>query len=198
MMPDIEKVVEKSDGSLLRRYRGGSEDAATQLYVRYANRLLALAQANRSADMAARVDPEDIVQSVFRSFFQAARQGQYEVPQGEELWKILLVIALNKIRNQKAFHHAAKRDVRLTANGARFEQLLDEHCDEGTATQLLELTVQDALAGLIPQHREMVELRLQGYEVAQIAQATRRSKRTVERILQECRKHLHAIFHEPD
>src|SRR5207248_2352055 len=108
MVEDLTPSGETSDRSLLRRFRGGSEDAATQLYLRYANRLMALARANRSTDLAARLDAEDIVQSVFRSFFQAARQGQYEVPEGEELWKILLVIALNKIRNQKAFHRAAK------------------------------------------------------------------------------------------
>src|SRR5438067_12874851 len=81
-----------SDRSLLRRLRGGSEDAATQLYRRYAHRLRALARANTSAHLARRVDAEDIVQSVFRIFFAAASQGLYDVPAGEDPWKLLLVI----------------------------------------------------------------------------------------------------------
>src|ERR1700745_2922919 len=85
-----------SDHSLLRRLRGGDEDAATQLYFRYANRLLALAEKKRSAELASRVDAEDIVQSVFRIFFREAREGHYDVPDGEDLWKLLLVLALNK------------------------------------------------------------------------------------------------------
>src|SRR5437588_8862412 len=103
-----------SDHSLLRRFRGGNQDAATQLYLRYAARLRALALAQCSPQLARRVDTEDIVQSVFCSFFDAAKRGAYDVPAGDEFWKILLVIALNKIRNQEAFHRAAKRNVRRT------------------------------------------------------------------------------------
>ncbi|MDB5389069.1 MAG: polymerase subunit sigma-70, partial [Planctomycetaceae bacterium] len=50
-----------SDHSLLRRFRLGSEDAATEIYMRYARRLHALTQANSSPDLASRVDSEDIV-----------------------------------------------------------------------------------------------------------------------------------------
>src|SRR5690348_9921682 len=108
---------EATDRSLLRRFKAGSDEAATQLYLRYARRLYQLARAQCPADLAQRVDAEDIVQSVFSSFFRRARQGYYEVPDGEELWKLLLVIALNKIRSQGNFHRAARRDVRATCPG---------------------------------------------------------------------------------
>ncbi len=49
-------------------------------------------------DLAGRVDADDIVQSVFRTFFRRVAKGDYEVPDGEELWKLFLVIALNKVR----------------------------------------------------------------------------------------------------
>src|SRR3954470_24029280 len=88
-----------SDGSLLRRLRVGSEDAATALYLRYASRLRHLTAANTSPQLARRVDADDIVQSVFRAFFDGAGQGLYDVPAGEDLWKLLVVIALNKIRS---------------------------------------------------------------------------------------------------
>ena len=61
--------------------------------------------------LASRVDPEDIVQSVFRSFFQRAITDAYSVPAGQDLWKLLLTIALNKVRSQGVYHRAAKRDV---------------------------------------------------------------------------------------
>jgi RNA polymerase sigma-70 factor (ECF subfamily) len=103
----------------LLRLRLGNQDAALQLYLRYAHRLRALAKAQCSAELARRIDTEDIVQSVFGSFFRRAGQGYYDVPAGDELWKLLLVIALNKIRAQSAFHRAAKRDVRRTAARVR-------------------------------------------------------------------------------
>src|SRR5438552_7748541 len=86
-----------TDASLLRRFRSGEDDAATELYRRYAARLLDLAAAKASPDLKRRVDPEDIVQSVFRTFFRRAALGEYEVPDGDELWKLFLVIGLNKI-----------------------------------------------------------------------------------------------------
>jgi DNA-directed RNA polymerase specialized sigma24 family protein len=44
--------------------------------------------------------------------------------------------------------------------------------------------------------RRMIELRIEGYEVAEIARLTRRSKRTVERTLQEFRKSLRTALGE--
>ena len=36
---------------------------------------------------------------------------------GEELWKLLLVIAMNRIRAAEAHHRAIKRDVGVTTGG---------------------------------------------------------------------------------
>jgi RNA polymerase sigma-70 factor (ECF subfamily) len=183
-----------SDRSLVRRLKNGSNEAATQIYLRYARRLLTLVRRRCSADLAARFDPDDVVQSVFRSFFQAARRGLYDVPAGQELWKILLVIALNKLRNAAAFHRAARRDVRLTALGI-LEEALARAAHDDFAELFLQLAIEEALERLPPTHRRMVELRLKGHEVAEIARVTGRSRRTTERLLQEARQQLHDLFH---
>src|SRR4051812_26356333 len=185
---------ESSDHSLLRRFRRGSQDAATQLYLRYAHRVRALVKANCSAELARRVEPDDIVQSVFRRFFRRVLQGDYDVPPGEELWGLLLVIALNKIRTEEAFHRAAKRDVRMMATPADLTALSSS--DEDTSH--LQLCVEDALGQLPEGYRQMVELRVEGHEVAEIAQQTGRSKRTVERILQDVRARLRQLLVDVD
>ena len=77
---------------------GGHDDAATQLYLRYAHRLRALAVRQTADDLKTRIDPEDIVQSVFRTFFRRVCRGEYSVPEAEQLWKLFLVISLNKVR----------------------------------------------------------------------------------------------------
>jgi RNA polymerase sigma-70 factor (ECF subfamily) len=180
-----------SDRSLLQRLRQGSEDAATQLYLRYAHRLRALAQTQCSADLARRLDTEDLVQSIFGSFFRGASQGYYDVPVGEELWKLFLVIALNKIRAKGNYHRAAKRDVRRTVGGEGIDDLAGapgRH--DADDLGLLRLTIDEALERLPPQHRQMVTLRIEGYEVAEIAQQVGRSLRTVERTLQQARQQL--------
>jgi RNA polymerase sigma-70 factor (ECF subfamily) len=185
-----------TDGSLLRRLRAGQSDAATQLYLRYAERLRALTRAKCSPELARRLDFEDIVQSVFGSFFRGVGEGcYYEVAPGEELWGLLLVIALNKIRAKGAFHRAAKRDVRITVGGNRLESCRDPEDED--AFRILKLTVAEVLDSLPPVPRQMAILRIDGYEVAEIARKTRRSKRTVERNLQEFRKRLATLLDPP-
>jgi RNA polymerase sigma-70 factor, ECF subfamily len=183
-----------SDRSLLRRYRQGSQDAATQLYLRYAQRLAALARVECSPDLTPRLDVEDIVQSVFGSFFRGVSQGDYDVPAGEELWRLLCVIALNKIRAKGAYHRAAKRDVRRTAGGEALDQAGVSPPYDGAALAFLELSVREALGRLPAPHRAMLELRIEGHEVLEIARKTGRAKRTVERLLQEARETLRGLL----
>jgi RNA polymerase sigma-70 factor, ECF subfamily len=180
-----------SDRSLLRRVRVGSEGAAGELHRRYADRLLALARAKTGTDLKARVDAEDIVQSVFGSFFRGAKRGLYSAPDGEELWGLFLVIALNKIRAQGTRHRAAKRDVRRTSNEAGTEtNRYGVPADDRSAYELLRIVVDELLDDRPESVREIVRLRIENHEVAEIAGRTGRSKRTVERVLQEFRSQL--------
>jgi RNA polymerase sigma-70 factor (ECF subfamily) len=186
-----------SDRSLLRRFQAGQEDAATQLYLRYAGRLLALAQAQCAPDLAPRVDPEDIVQSIFRTFFRRAAQGHYEVPEGEELWKLFLVIGLNKIRATATFHRAAKRDVGVTATGEAFQRATQNVAgSDETALATLRMVVEEILATLPASLRSIVELRIEGHLVEEIARRTKRSRRSVERALQDFRQRLSKLIGE--
>src|SRR3954451_19387507 len=136
---------ETSDGSLLRLYRHGDQDAAKLLYLRYAGRLRALARARTSSDLAGRVDDDDIVQSVFGSFFRGVIRGAYDAPAGEELWNLFLVITLNKIRAKGVFHRAAKRDVRQTIGGDDIDRSLDDLRSGNGAYVHLKLAVEEAL-----------------------------------------------------
>lgn len=188
-----------TDRSLLARVLSGSQGAAGTLYERYARRLLALARAKTGGDLAGRVEAEDIVQSAFGSFFRGAQAGGYAAPDGEELWNLLLVITLNKVRAKGAHHRAAKRDVRRTVSGDDLAGF-DPPADDTAAAALLGLVVDEVLAALPEGHRPVVRLRIDGHEVADIAAATGRSRRTVERILQEFRGRMAAVygFDQPD
>jgi RNA polymerase sigma-70 factor, ECF subfamily len=184
-------TADPSDASLLRRFRAGHQSAATDLYLRYAGRLGSFATAKTGTDLAARIDPESIVQSVFRSFFRRAQDGQYHVAQGEELWKLLLVIALNKIRSAASFHHAQRRDSRKTLSMSDLGVAVsDEKWSDQNSFDILRLTIDEILSTLTESQRAMVSLRIEGQEVDSIAQQTGRSKRSVERTLQNFREQL--------
>jgi RNA polymerase sigma-70 factor (ECF subfamily) len=184
-----------SDASLLRRYQSGEQDAATELYRRYAERLLTLATNQTAADLAPRIDAEDIVQSVFRTFFRRAALGEYELPEGDELWKLFLVIGLNKVRAVAAHHRAGKRDVRATTGGEALSGTSPTVTDD-PALQILRLTIDEILAPLPDSYRQVVHLRIEGHEVGEIAARAGRSRRSVERILQEFRAKLHGLIHD--
>lgn len=182
-------IPEIVDEHLMERLHGGDHAAATAIYVRYADKLLGVARRHTPADLRTRFDPEDVVQSVFRTFFRRATKGAYFVPAGDDLWKLFLVIALNKIRRLGEFHRSAKRSVSRTAT-------LSEPGREVAAAladdsmHILKMTIDEILAGS-PEHvRQMVQLRIEGCEVAEIATRTRRSKRSVERVLQNFRASL--------
>jgi RNA polymerase sigma-70 factor (ECF subfamily) len=185
-----------SDRTLLRRLRGGSEDAATQLYLRYAKRLRGLIRSRCSAQVQRCIEPEDLVQSVFRRFFRRVRQGDYDVPAGEELWGLFLVIALNRIRAEETFQRASKRDLRRTVHGPDEIPLAIAAEHDENSLLVLQLTIGEALEKLPSAQRQMLELRIQGHEVAEIARLTGRAKRTVERNLQEVRTHLRSLLEE--
>ena len=135
-----------SDHTLVRYVRGGDEAAAEELYRRYAARLRRLVADRYTSEFLSRFDPDDIVQSVFRVLYEGVRSKFYDVPQGGELWGLLFVMAINKVRDQIAYHRAARRNVRRT-NGADVESGDLFGKDESTAA-LLRLTVEEYLAGL--------------------------------------------------
>lgn len=84
--------------------------------------LRALTARQSSEALSARVGPDDIVRSLFRTFFRRVNTDPYDVPRGEDLWKLFLVIALNEIRNAAAHHTTASpTSVSSTPPNSRYE-----------------------------------------------------------------------------
>jgi len=181
----------KSDHDLLEAFRSGQMDASTRLYLKYADRLIGMTARKSSAELAAKVDPEDIVQSVFRTFFRRVEKVQYDVPEGEDIWKLLLVITLNKIRAVVAFNRAAKRDMRRTRSDAMVEEAVAKADDKDEiALATLRIVIDELLSDQLEVNQKIIRRRIEGYDILEIAQNVNRSKRTVERVLQEFRARL--------
>jgi RNA polymerase sigma-70 factor (ECF subfamily) len=190
-----------SDSELLERFESNDPGAATDLYLRYAKRLFGLVRSQMSPALQHQVEVDDIVQSVFRTFFRRARTGQYEVPAGDELWSLLLVMTLNKIRKSADYHTAQRRDMRRTtvADAELFKRIpstMDPKNDE--AIGMLRIVVDELVNDLPAAKAEMIRCRIAGYEIQEIADTTKRSKRTVERTLQEFRKRLEDELEEAE
>jgi RNA polymerase sigma-70 factor (ECF subfamily) len=184
-----ETTSRRTDDTLLRRYQADDDGAATALYIRYAARLRALAHDYCGSSFAGRFDADDVVQSVFRAFFHGARRRAYVVPPTGELWGLLMVLALNKIRNLVTHHRAEKRAIHHTTSLPDLESHPALAADDSAAA-FIQMVVEEHLAGLPVSNQNIVRLRIEGNAVGEIAQATGRSRRTVERVLQEFRARL--------
>ena len=179
-----------TDKVLLDLWRAGDEQAARQLFDTYVERLLALARRRISQRLAGRVDPEDVVQSVFRTFFHRAREGQFHVADQDELGKLLVRITVHKTLRQVAFHQAAKRNLQQeVAQGPepqqRLQELFDREPTPDEAVTFLD-QLEHFLSRLRPQERQILELRLQGFSNDEIAARLgiydRKIRRAIERV----------------
>ena len=181
---------------LLARWREGDQQAAAELFQRYAERLIALARQRLSTRLAVRVDPEDVVQSVYGSFFAGARAGRFALQHSGDLWRLLVSITLHKLLLQARHHSAGKRAINQeqlvradnSASGIPAELLARDPSPEEAAA--LTDRLEDVMRGLEPVQRRMVELRLQGYRLIEIVDQTQHSKSAVLRVLERVKRQL--------
>lgn len=181
------------DRTLIRFVRAGDEHSCEELYRRYAGRLHGIVSARSPKEFACRFDADDVVQSVFRVFFEGIRSKFYDVPMDEEIWGLLAALAVNKLRDKLAHHRAAKRSVYLTAADS---ELAISGCAarDTDAASALKLMVEEYLAMLPPSDREVVALRMTGHAIAEIVVKTGGNLRAVERILKESRDRLKQLL----
>jgi RNA polymerase sigma-70 factor (ECF subfamily) len=177
------------DKVLVELWRAGDENAARQLFDAYAERLVALARRRISQRLAGRVDPEDIVQSVFRTFFHRAKEGQFRIEEQDDLCKLLMRITVHKTLRKVSFHMAAKRDLRQEMGHGQQEQLqklLDREPTALEAVTFLDL-LEHFLGRLRPQERQIVEMRLQGCSNDEISEKLGTYDRKIRRVIEHVR-----------
>jgi RNA polymerase sigma-70 factor (ECF subfamily) len=187
--------------NLLARWREGDQQAAAELFERYTGRLIALVRSRLPEKVRQRVDPEDVVQSVYRIFFSGAGEGRYTLERGGDLWRLLVTISLHKLYRHLEHNTAGKRDVGREQNfidlgaGSAISGLLSREPTPVEAVALAD-EVQQIMARLDPLERQMLELRLQGHNLEEIASQTHRSLRTVCRVLDEVKREMQHVTFE--
>src|SRR5262245_23319990 len=96
----------------LDRVLTGKPGHERELVERYTARLLQVARRQLPDRMRGRLHPEDIVQSVFRSFFGRLRHGEFSFADSHDLWRLLTVMTYHKVQNTIKYHQRGRRDVR--------------------------------------------------------------------------------------
>jgi RNA polymerase sigma factor (sigma-70 family) len=176
----------------IRRSNAADPHAAELLFAHYASRLTQIAEQHLSRRIAAREGGEDVVQSLFRTFFRRSAEGQFQIDGSAQLWRLLVRITLQKART-RARHHSAKK--RSAAAEVRPEddcwvaEALGREPDPAAAAELVDL-MEAILQGVPPLYCRVLELHLQGMDVAAVARELKITRTTAYRALDLFKRRL--------
>lgn len=190
-----------SSARIFASFVADEPDAAAQLFHRYLRRLCRLAQTRFSPRLAERLDPEDVVMSAYRSFFVSARAGRFWIQESGDLWALLTKITLRKLYRSAAHHSAEMRSMQRETAFPEADDpqawVLSEQPSAADAVALAD-EVESVLRSLPLQHRRILELRLQGELLNDIARDVGVAERTVRRVLAELEQQLRQKHALPD
>lgn len=185
-----------SFAQLMDRLRDGEDSAAREVFSRYARRLVGLARSRLDERLAGKVDPEDVVQSAYKSFFVRQRAGELEVGNWQGLWGLLTLITIRKVADRAAYYQAGKRDLARElpppsgSDQAPAWQLAIAHEPGPEEAAVLAETVEELMRELDGDERPVLELSLQGFSAAEISEQLGRAERSVRRLRERIRKRL--------
>jgi RNA polymerase sigma-70 factor (ECF subfamily) len=187
---------ESSFDNLQAALRRGDGEAAAHLFGRYVHRLLALARGHLHGRLCQKIDAEDVVQSVFRSFFRRCSDDPFEFDNWDAVWGLLVLLTLRKCGRRVEHFRAARRDMRreisLTAADDSSPSW-DPAADEPTPVEaaMLNDLVELLMSRLSSDRkRRIFDLSLQGYSIAEISAEVGYYERGVERVRAEIRQLL--------
>jgi len=176
-----------SFADLMARLDAGEDEAASKVFHRFAKPLIALARQRLDTQLRQKVDPEDVIQSVFRSFFAHQAAGELTgLRSWDSLWGMLVLMTLRKCRRQRRLFYADRRDVRreITLTPLASESDAWELCDrEPTPAEaaVLTETVEELLEQFAGRPRQILTLFLQGYTAPEISSQIGCTERAVYR-----------------
>jgi hypothetical protein len=169
----------------LQRLQDGESDAAKEIWSRYYPRVIRLAaiQLIKSDDRS--IDEEDVAQSTFRTVYLAVMNGKYpDIEDRRDLWRLLLVSTLNRVRRHYRDSRTLKRSVNelVTQDQSRRRLLLELSGPDAQAemadlieTLFLRLDQEDSTGEL----RKIALLQLEEHSASAIAKRLKRRKNHV-------------------
>ena len=189
----------------------GDSSAANRIWKLYFDRLVRAVRQKLYGQNRAVSDEEDIVLSVFDSFYAAAEQGRFpDLADRDDLWRLLLTMAARKVIDKQ------RHDGRQRRGGNEALQSLDVADGESEVAQaigrepspemvlMMQESVQELFSHLgVGQLQDLAGLKLEGYSNAEIAERLQCSERTVERRLHLIREKVreklqHELISEND
>lgn len=186
-------------GSWVGRLQQGDDGQAAQIWHHYHVKLIAMAQQRLQMSPQQLADGQDVVVSAFASFFRAVQEERIDDNINEnELWRLLVTLTARKAIKVMRYEGRQLRDSHLLDHVQDLDQIIgDEPTPEFAAAVaeqyrwLSEQMVDEPM-------RRLLQLKMEGYRNAEIAQQIDCSVRTVKRRLTLIRSLLaHEIDKQP-
>ena len=169
----------------------GDSVAEHEIWHHYFNDLVARVRQNLRGQNRGVSDEEDIVLSVFESFYRAAKQGRFpDLTDRDDLWRLLLTMSARKVIDKRRHDQRQRRGAGVTIRSldrkADNEPKLQAIGNEPTPEMVL--IMQESIEELfsllgVGQLQEIAVAKLDGASNADIASKLHCSERTVERRL---------------
>lgn len=178
----------------LARVIGSERGFERELVDRYTERLLTLAGRTLPDRIRRRVDPEDVVQSVYRSFFQRLKEGRFSFDDSGDVWRLLAALTFQKATQAARFHQRQRRDVRREtqlhsgAGGNVPAQPLVQYEPGPEDLAILVAYLEQLLDRVPASYRDIIVHRLNGDSIDEIALKVKRSRRSVFRAMADLEK----------
>lgn len=180
----------------------GDSVAANEIWRHYFDRLVRAVRGRMYGQSRAVSDEEDIVLSVFNSFYDAAENGRFpDLSDRDDLWRLLLRMSGRKVIDKRRHDRRQRRggDVQVhsldrTDDG---ESVIEAIGDEPSPEMVLMMqeSVEQFFSHLgVGQLRDLAGAKLEGYSNAELAERFGCSERTIERrlhlIREKCQQEL--------
>ena len=184
---------------VIGRLRAGEEDGAAEVFNRFADRLIRMAKTRLDVRIRQKMDPEDVTQSVFRSFFRRHAEGQFQLDDWGNLWSLLVRITIWKCGRHAVAFRAQRRDVRREIqpdqSSEESRKGWEAMAREPTPAEVAALTdtLDELMRRFTPPEQEMLSLRLQGYTAQEVGERVNRTQRTVFRVMARARERLEKL-----
>lgn len=185
--------------------KAGDSSAANRIWEHYFDRLVRAVRGRLLGQNRAVSDEEDIVLSVFDSFYNAAGHGRFpDLSDRDDLWRLLMRMSARKVVDKR------RRDQRQRRGGnVRFQSLDHTGGHEGVMEAIGEapspemvLMMQESVEQLfshlgVGQLRDLAGAKLEGHTNAELAARFDCSERTIERRLNLIREKLQQELVDP-
>ena len=175
----------------------GDASAANSIWSHYFDRLVRAVRTRMAGSSRAVSDEEDIVLSVFDSFYAAAGKNRFpDLADRDGLWRLLLKMSARKIVDKR------RRDHRQRRGGDRIIESLEQNADPEIHDAIgsepspeMVLMMQESIEQLFShlgdgKLQDLAVAKLEGYSNAEIAVRFECSERTIERRLHLIREKL--------